>query len=368
MKKNRFLPALLAVLALASPAFAQGTPSELDGALKRMVSSTGDDYVAARASVVALGDSARAALESRLNGATWTDETFSDLAIATIAHAYLAHPDVVKRVNHLEGLDPSHYLLRRRPEPECGRELKRLGSDAAGPLLELYLKTFDRYPVTTAETPLPSRRETPEALAAKERIALRSALVMALAEAHHPSAFFVCRDVAKSSGEPEAVRFQAVEGLGTLATPASLAEIVALHDAATTPDSVRLAAIRGAARVPTSDALAFLEKRIQSDSTSERRQAVVALGTFGSSWGWQARGLDGTELRRRAAADLVELIRTGKPVENDVVIDALATIAHPASVALLEKASTDEKLSEAKRSLAKEALDRVKMAIARRTD
>ena len=366
------LGALSLVALCGAPAFAQGQASELDRALAGMKTASGDDYVAARGKTVALGDAAKTTLEGRLASATWTDATWTDLAIATIAHAHLAHPEVVQRVNHLEGLDPAHYLARRRPEAECGRELKQLGPDAAGALLELFLKTFESYPFTTAAS-LPPRAKgsNPADLAAQERIALREGIVYALAEARHPAAFFVCRQVARDATESEAARLQAAEGLGTVASSGSLTELTSLHDDAATPAPVKLAAIRGAARVPTADALAFLSARlVDAASPDERRQAAFALGAFGSVHGWAARGpalqKTGNDLRLRAATKLVDAVRSGQPdVPGDALVDALGTIAHPDSAALLGQVASDASVPADRRALAERALERVKMAVAR---
>src|SRR5581483_8366359 len=216
------------------------------------------------------------------------ESTFPELAAATVVLARIAQPDLTAKISHIEGVDKASYSKRRRPEPECARELKRLGPDAAGLLLELAWKTGDKYPSTTDA----------------ERSALRQGVVYALAETKHPAALLVMKKVANDASELEAVRLLAAEGLGTQGSAAALAELVALHDAESTPANVKLAAIRGAARVPTADALAFLEKRLAV--ADERRQAVVALGGFGSRLGWESRGADaarqGDELRAKATS------------------------------------------------------------------
>lgn len=366
------LGALALVVGLGARASAQQSDtSELDRHLATMRTASGEEYVAARVQLVGLGDAARATLEKRLQSATWTEASWNDLAVATIAHAHLAHPDVVSRVAKLEGLDPTHYLARRHPAPECARELKALGAHAVGPLLELYLKTFERYPFTTPATvPAAARGRKADDLAREERSALRQGIVTALAETRHPAALFVCKAVARDAAEDAAARLQAAEGLGTIGTKASLQELTALHADAATPAEVKLAALRGAARVPTADACAFLEGRLASGSADERHQAAVALGAFGSAHGWQARGAEmqktGDALRLRAATKLVDAIRTADAqAPADALVDALGMIAHPDSVAALEAVANDARVSDANRAVAQQALERVKTAVAR---
>jgi hypothetical protein len=341
---------------------------DLESGLARMVSTTGDAYVAARDAVVAHGESARPALEAKVNGA-WTQESFPTLAAAAIALAHITHPDLAKRLEHVEGVDASIYLKRRRPEPECGHEIKQLGPDAVGFLLERYLKTFDRYTFTTAESLPKGSLQDPEKLASEERIALRQAIVYAIAESHHASALFVCRAVARDANEVEPARLRAAEGLGTQGTAAALAELVSLEGDASTPASVKLAAIRGVGRVPAAEALAFLQGRL-AGSADERRAAVSAIGAFGSYLGWQARGAALTEtggkLRASASAALVSIVCSAEPgVDEEVLLQALATIAHPSSRDALVKAQANESLTPAARARAGKALERVNMSLER---
>lgn len=349
----RLSPVLGALVLAASSAHAQD--ATLDKALAAMVAANGDAYVAVRAEVAAL-PGMQERVHAALAKAQWTPETFPRLAMAVVVQAHLAHPDVVRRVYRLEGLDPAHYGKRRRPDPECGRELRRLGATAVGPMLELYLKTFESYPFTPVA-------DQPDAIGL-QRAALREGLMIALAESGHPVAFFVLRHVASNPEEPEGTRKQAIEGLGTIGTPAAFAELVQLDASA---PAIKLAVIRGVAQVPTQDALGWLAKRLDGDA-DERRATVVAIGTFGSAWTWEARGASwagvADELRSAASNLLIDRLEQLAPVCQDQVVEALATIAHPSAVARLRQL-VEAPDGRSTRATAKAALGRVMTAVER---
>ncbi len=67
-----------------------------------------------------------------------------------------------------------------------------------------------------------------------------------------------------------------------------------------------------------------------------------------------------------ASAALVAIVRSAEPgVTEEVLLQALATIAHPSSRDALAKAKADESLTPAARSLASRALERVDMSLER---
>ncbi len=334
---------------LKEPAQAQA-PAETDG-LTRMADAKGAEYVEARQALITRVG-VLAELDKTLE-ARWSDESFTKLAMATIARSHIARPDLVEKVNHLRGLDASFYKERRRPDPEASSELRRFGADAVGPMLELYLKTFDGYGFSKDDAEK----------AAKEKTALRVGIVIALSQSGHPSAFFVCREVARNASEEEGVRSQAIEGLGDIGTREAFAELTRIFaDREGINENLRLAAVRGVGAVPSATALDFLKERLASENASERRTAVVSIGQLGSNWAWDARGeaakATGDGIRRDAAAALVGAI--GKLGEEcgDQIIEALATVAHESSIELLT-----EKAAES--ATAKNALERVKIAVER---
>lgn len=358
MIRNTTRLSILALgLAFASSLRAQDPA--LERALERMSAAKGQEYLAIRGEVLAM-TGAQAQLEKLLSGATWNEETYPRLSMALVAQAHLASAEVVRGVYKLEGIDPARYTLRRRPDPECGRELCRLGQLAVGPMLEVLLKTFDSYV-------FPGGPERAEALA-KERAALREGLVVALASSEHPAAYFALRQVATSPRELEGARKQALEGLGTVGTPAALADLLRVYGDSGSTAGIRLAAIRGVAQVPSREALAWLRQRVESDVAEERRPAIVALGLFGSAWSWDARGPEwaglADELRAEAAAFLVD--RIGQLTDcADELVEALAVIAHPKSATLLRRLLQDPASPDAKRALAKRALERIETALER---
>jgi hypothetical protein len=138
----RRLPVLLLALAAVARADEQQAVRALDG----MAAAEGPAYAAARKEALAT-PGLQADLDALLAKSTWTEATFPRLSMAVIAKAYLADAETVRHVYKLEGLDPAVYEQRRRADPECGRELRRLGVPAVGPMLEIYLKTFDAHPL-----------------------------------------------------------------------------------------------------------------------------------------------------------------------------------------------------------------------------
>jgi hypothetical protein len=346
----------LAIAVLGLALLGTTARADVDSDLAALAGAKGDAYVAARDKLVSGGDATKTALEAKLAGASWTAEAAPSLAAAAIVLARLEHPEVLERLGHIEGIDPATYTKRRRPEPECAHELRRLGPEAAPLLLELHWKLLDR--VSFSEG----------AKGAKERSALEQGIMVAVAESRHPAALWFLSRVASDANEVEAARLQAAEGIGTQASTGALAALAQLHDAKETPAPVKLATIRGAARVPSAEALAFLEARLADKD--ERRQAVVALGAFGSALGWQSRGAEaaktGDPLRAKASDDLVAIVRSSEPgVEDEPLLQALATVAHPSAREALAKAKADASLSPASRALAAKAHERVETSLAR---
>lgn len=346
---------VLALLALGASSARAQDPT-LDKALVAMSAAQGDAYVAVRSEVLAL-PGLEGNLEAALAKAKWTPETFPRLAMAVVAQSYLSQPDVVRQVYRLEGLDPKECGKRRRPDPECGRELRRLGARAVGPMLELYLKTFETYPF--AEAP-----DQPDAIAA-QRAALREGMMIAFAESGHPAAFFVLRQVASNPEEQEGARKQAIEGLGTVGTASAFSELVHLS---LDTSGLLLARVRGVAQVPSQEALAWLAKRLDVQG-DERRAIVVAVGTFGSAWAWEARdaawaGL-AEELRNSASNLLIDRFSLLAPTCEEQVVEALATIAHPSAVSRLSQLIEDPAVGAETRAMAKAALLRVQVAVER---
>ncbi len=302
----------------------------------------------------------QADLDAVLSKSAWTEATFPRLSMALVAKAYLSDAEVARSVYKLEGLDPAIYEQRRRADPECGRELRRLGAPAVGPMLEIYLKTFDSYPLAAS----PDR---PDALT-KQRAALREGIVVALAASGHPAAPIALRRIASSANELEGARKQALEGLGTLAAPEALTDLARIHDEPGLSLGLRLAAIRGIAQLPSAEALTWLTKRLDDTDLDERRAAVTSIGLHGSAWSWETRGPEwtgvGDQLRVEATRVLVERL-PGLVDAADQLVEALATIAHPKSTSSLRQLRDDPQAAKPVRALAGRALERVEIALER---
>lgn len=352
----RRLPVLLLALAAVARADEQQAVRALDG----MAAAEGPAYAAARKEALAT-PSLQADLDALLAKSAWTEATFPRLSMAVIAKAYLADAETVRHVYKLEGLDPAVYEQRRRADPECARELRRLGAPAVGPMLEVYLKTFDAYPLAAS----PDR---PDALA-KQRAALREGIVVALAASGHPAAPITLRRIATSTSELDGARKQALEGLGTLAGPGALADLARIHAEPGLSVGLRLAAIRGIAQLPSAEALTWLTKRLDGADQDERRAAVTAIGLYGSAWSWEARGPEwaglGDQLRVEATRALVERLPGLVQDGSDQLVEALATIAHPKAAPSLRQLRDDPQTEKPVRVLAGRALERVELALER---
>lgn len=350
----------LPVLLLALAAVAHADEQQAVRALDRMAEAEGPAYAAARKDALAT-PGLQADLDALLAKSTWAEATFPRLSMALIAKAHLADGEVVARVYKLEGLDPAVYEQRRRADPECGRELRRLGAPAVGPMLEVYLKTFDSYPLAAS----PDR---PDALT-KQRAALREGIVVALAASGHPAAPIALRRIASSASELEGARKQALEGLGTVAAPGALDDLTRIHGEPGLSLGLRLAAIRGIAQLPSAEALTWLTKRLDGVDADERRATVTAVGLYGSAWSWEARGPEwsglGDQLRVEATRALVERLPGFVQDGSDQLVEALATIAHPKAVSALRDLRDDPQAEKPVRVLAGRALERVEVALER---
>ena len=258
-------------------------------------------------------------------------------------------------MNKLESLEHAVYSKRRMNRPDPTRELKGLGAKASGALLELHLKTFDRYPFSTDE-----------ALAAKEKLALRIGIVLQLAYNKHPSAIFVAREVVHDASADEGARNQAASALGHIDSVESIRELVTIEGGATTPVHLKLAAVRGAGWASRNEAFELLQRTLESSDPDTRRQAAIAMGTFCAPGAWDARGAvaTGEEFRRRAAAMLVEALEKDR-LPADVIIDQMGVVAHASAKPLLDAAAANEKLAPTQRETAKRASERLQTSLDR---
>ncbi len=349
---KKFFSAAALVALAAAPALAQS--SDVDATLSALSAAQGDAYVTKRDQAVK--SLPAAALETKLEGAKWTDANFSDLAMATILLSFQKDAAAVTKVYALNGVNEAEYSKWRVQRPDVTRELNALGARAVGPLLELYLKTFDKYPGLSKN----------EDKAKAEKLALRIGIVIALGKVRHPSAVFVAKQLANGAGEPEGVRNQAASALGMIDTAEALSVLTALHDAAGTPESIKLATLRGAAWMSQAAAFAFIAKDLDSSDAATRSQAATALGTFCAPAGWDARNdvATGQTYRQQANQKLVDALKADK-LPRDVVVNQIGVVGHPSAKPLLEAVVGDASLSADIRETAKQALVRLEINIER---
>ncbi len=261
------------------------------------------DYAAARTTLAAHGEAAlaRYLASASFSAASWR----ADAAVAA-ALAHLRYPEHAKRLLALEGLDPAHYAQRRRPEPEVGRELRRLGAPAAL-LIERYL-----------------RAGTHPQLAA-----LRQGVLVALAEAKEPLVPPFLREVAL--GDDPALAATAATALGAVAGTESVAVLAPLARDPARQEVVRAGALRGLARSGAAGAAPVLvELGSGAASPGVRRAAIHALATLAAT---------NAATTPEVAAALLRLLRRAEAPLRDAVVEALSIVSDPALRAELEDLS-----------------------------
>lgn len=290
---------------------------------------------------------------------------------AAVAAAKDAQPDAEARLLHLDGLNPDHYLMRRRPEPEAARELTRLvqaGEVPAVLLADLLLRpgALDRYPFSTAAR-FPKRTADAAArLIAQEREQLTSALLLALASSSDPFAVPAIAAVLLDETKALPDRQVAATALGRTRGAGALAPLreVALGDK--TAAGLRTAAYAGLGSLRSLEAVAVLATvAARLDDDASLRALALALATAGSRSAHEGRP-EGEAVRRAASESLVALLpKARSQLAAEGVVESLAAVAYEGSLPALERLAEDERAGTQVNERARRAIVRVQRVLSR---
>jgi len=368
---KRTLVSAGALLLLSSVAVAQEASlgqAELNEALLGLTQARGDGYVQGRDALLARAG-VQEALSARVANATWSETTWQADALASAALVRLSDPPLVDKVHSLRGVRPSHYLARRRPGPEVLRDLRHMGAPAAPLMLELLLKTAERYPYP-ADFPARLGEEEIASWQAQEKTALMEGLLVAVGHTRHAGALPLLSERVADASLALNLRRAAAIGLGLTAAPDALAPLAELSADAEQDVTLRAAALQGVASVRVEAALEILVSSLDTTEDTLLRAAVASLGTFGSSWAWEAEGqaAAGEALRLRAAEAVVAVLaRDGtSDTIRELATQAIAAIAHPAVDPALQAVADDDSRPEGARQAARAAQARLQLALRRR--
>lgn len=352
---------LLAITALAAP---------LPSRLIALDDLNGSAYVTARDAYLAqLRDpDAAKELERAITECPWDSESWRYGVVAEAIASRIVDPDVDRAFDHLRGLDPQHYLHRRRPEPEVTRELTSARLPAAV-LIERFLKTLDLLPPSDPSRFPPA--VSPGLVAhhqREEREALATGLLVAIGRSGHRAAPFVLRDVVISASAPSIQRRVAATWLGAsqavLAGPA-LRVLTGSHD-----DGLVIAGLTGASRLHNEEGLAILlDSWNRSGALETRRAALLGLGGFASARAWVSHEHPGAPaIRQRAASALVTALRDGRitPEIESAYYQAIGAAAHPVTNEAIAKMADDTDQPSPAQTIAQRALRRLRLGERRR--
>ncbi len=321
-------PALLLVLGLALHAGAQQTA--LDAALDNLAAQppgAAESYLEARAAVLELGPAAQAGLQAVAGDAT---NSWQRRIVAAACALHLSDPELAAAVAAPRGLDPDTYARFRRPQPLCEPDLVRCGAAAVPLFIERFHWTLDAYSFSPGEAGV------------REREVYQRGLLAAVGRLGDAGAARFLRGVLQGLDQPLPCRRQAALGLAQTAAEGALAELLAWVDDTQQDRLLREACARGLGHIPSLNAAQAIAERLQLAEPSVRRGLLSALGSLGSSWGWQARLRNEPDLL--SSADLVRescslsLLQAlaDYPEEAETIGSGLAMTAWPASLAGLE--------------------------------
>tara|TARA_B100000676_G_scaffold189999_1_gene186836 strand:- start:694 stop:1632 length:939 start_codon:yes stop_codon:yes gene_type:complete len=238
-----------------------------------------------------------------------------------------------------KGLDPQHYLGRRRPEPNIDRELRNALSYAAE-YMALYAANLEGYPFS-AKSAYPSElsAETILALQGKERIALKTGIIRLAARSQHPAAFDFLQNIINKGSEEILMRATAARALAWTQQANAQALLLALMDNPREALPVRSAAVQALAHFKTPEVLGHFRKLMWSNNSPELTRALVpALATLGT-----AQPLNtGAALQEKASALLAEFLVSGhentRHIQANLFAQAFSRVPHPNTIKILQEA------------------------------
>ena len=264
-----------------------------------------NELVADRPSVTRMR-SATAAVEYRV------DNWMALVAVEAMLIRATRHGSA-SRLRSLEGLNPSRYLLYRRPEPDVARELNRM-RELAPLMMDLYLAGLNEY-----------RWSSPEA-APMERRALVRGLLGAIGRSGHRASVFFLAHVAADGCVRGTSCDAVIAALGDTGSAAATAVLAEIGAAARGKGDVEREAmvLHALGRIRREEAWPHIEQALAHPAASVRAAAARAAGSIGSCRYWRRASASGEVLKEAAAAALVELLVTEQ--ENRVAAAVLASI------------------------------------------
>ncbi len=239
-----------------------------------------------------------------------------------IAADRAARPDEYDALGRVRGLRPEVYQKRRKPTPNVGPELARLGPGALLPMLDAL--AFHAPALEGGGTEV-------------ERSALVVGLIDAVGALRDGRSGPVLRAVLEGAlaAQDASVAAAAAEAVGKLCGDADLATLIGHAKAS---DPLRVASIRGLGecrRIESAERLAAL---IGAASDDDARLLAAALAGVGSRFVWQASGPaaapQGLAVRAVAARALVSAFAR-RPAARGRLGAAIQAVAHPDTVGLL---------------------------------
>lgn len=349
-------PLLFLLFTASAAQSAEVSTAAVDAQLAKMFLADGEEYLAARAVLLEMPrDVLLADLSARKARAAWSEKSWREDALVDAMLVWIENPALARKVYALDGIDPAKYGLRRRPDPEVGRELKSMKA-AAPVFLELSLKTLGNYHFVS----------TDPAVRAKERAALEVGLIGAIASSRHPAAGHLLKAELEDDRESIAVRRMAAIGVGQVGGSRAFATLSAIAQDRAAVEQLRGGAITGLGQLRSPASAEVLARLAAGKEGPEiRGPAIAALGTLGNVWVLRrARAPSGDVLREKVSRALLEVL-TGEngAVYETQVVEAMVMVAHPVLRAELSRlASATEDSQKEVRARAERALSRLALA------
>ena len=298
-----------------------------------LLEKTGIPYIEARERLLATPaflTAARATLASTPYG----PETWRRLVLTEALVMHATHPQDAERLRNLEGLDPGHYLLRRRPEPSVARELRRM-RHAAPLMIELFAKETDTYKWSSA------------AAAPAERRALRNGLLFAVGRSGHPSSrHFLIDFIERECNDCES-RVAAIGALGETGSPEAVPVLLNAMAKARAEGvaEAHVAAIGALGRIRHAEVWPHIEAELSNPDPVAREAAIRAVGAYASRRRWRDDAAEGAAIREVAGATLVRVLATARDERvAHAALESVDRLATPHLRTLLERELDDSEM------------------------
>lgn len=239
--------------------------------------------------------------------------------VADVRASRAAHPELFRRVQHLQGLTPAVYNATRLQRPSVSRELMALGPDALLPMLDTLV--LSGYPTS---------------LDVDQREALEQGLLQAISVLHDPRAEPGLRAAFTGMTSTDSVR-AAARGLGALCTDSV---VTYLTTEARTASPRRDAALEGLGACRRPSSVRVLADAL--DHAADDRATLAAahgLANAGSSWAQTARP-SGEDLSQIAAQSLVRAYARASAATRSELQIALMSVGYQGSLQLVRDAAS----------------------------